>query len=1133
MAYKKKSGEGISALIRDAGSRAKLAQKQSEQKYLDQRVEELISEDFAEDKIHPFRPKIFNILEYIEQSWGLGMTLFPAQKFIVKLYYHLPLDDQEKTISIPDMFATKVLYRFTEKEYLKYLYDEGRCNIGEQDHARRELVLALGRRSGKCVTSDSLVLTGKGIYRIEDLATAPEEDSVPFITLVAQEKDTRSLSTAFYNGGVKPTYRIKSKSGYVISGTGNHRIKVLTSEGIIDWRYLDEIRSGDFLAINRCTDLWASEKLDLSPYHNTDGYKEVELPSVLDERLGGILGYLVGDGTWNEGHATSLTIEHPETWERLRILMDSLFGKCQTLMDKRTDNTGRLQFCSVRVRRFLDAIGWKLGTRRDKKMIPWSILRSPKSVICAFLRGLFETDGCAEKDGGAVTFSSASFRLAHEVQILLLNLGIISSVKRKWVPKTKRYYAILGIKGYESRKRFVELIGFESDKKRIPVENHFREKAQDGKSDTDSVPFQFRHLRNLIESTPRHNAAGGKPGWSRSKLRKAIGNSCKPNSGEDITYSRIRETIKVAKELGADQTEIAHFENLLSLNYFFDEAVSIEEEEDQVYDLVVPNGEIFVANGFTNHNTSLSGIFASYEVYRLLNLQNPQAYYGLPNGNRIQITSIATDKDQAGLLFNEVSSHLAKCKYFDPFVANNTQTNTTFQTPYDIEHYGIVSKRKNGKYTSFMGKATLRVTFKSCIAKGLRGAGNIVVIMDEMAHYQDQGQSSAKDIYDAVTPSTAAFSPKGTDGKPMKNSRGEPYPVESRIISISSPLNRGGKFYDLFHLAMSRGLGSENILAIQAPTWEVNPTIPSSYYRQKYHEDSSVFMTEHGALFSDRVRGWIEREVDLLECVDPNLKPQMMGVPRYPHQAGIDIGLMGDGTAVAITYNLGGKVILAYHEYWQAGIDWRVSNPHLGNNYSTDYCKSIANVERLDFDEIANWIFLLTKKFYITEGLFDRWNGIPLEQSLLKKGLTQFKAEFFQRELSSRIYQNTKMMMFDKSLRLYDYPIGQGAKHSAFITELLELQAQQMSRNIVLVEAPKVAGHHDDRSDAYVRSVWLTSERMRNEKYVYGPGVINSNMYPGTTMTAGRYQSIRARKHGGFSDRTIPRNLGLRFRGLR
>jgi hypothetical protein len=29
---------------------------------------------------------IFNILEYIESEWGLNMTLYPAQRFIVKLY---------------------------------------------------------------------------------------------------------------------------------------------------------------------------------------------------------------------------------------------------------------------------------------------------------------------------------------------------------------------------------------------------------------------------------------------------------------------------------------------------------------------------------------------------------------------------------------------------------------------------------------------------------------------------------------------------------------------------------------------------------------------------------------------------------------------------------------------------------------------------------------------------------------------------------------------------------------------------------------------------------------------------------------------------------------------------------------
>jgi len=541
--------------------------------------------------------------------------------------------------------------------------------------------------------------------------------------------------------------------------------------------------------------------------------------------------------------------------------------------------------------------------------------------------------------------------------------------------------------------------------------------------------------------------------------------------------------------------------------------------------------ELVLALGRRAGKTSLSGIFASYEVYRLLNLHNPQEYYGLPNGNRIQVTSVATDKDQAGILFNEVTTHLAKCEYFKPFIANNTQSHIQFRTPYDIERYGPTARHQDGKFVSFNGKATLRVTFKSCIAKGLRGSGNIIVIMDEMAHYQDQGQSSAKDIYDAVTPSTAAFSPKGEDGMPMKKASGETYPVESRIITISSPLNKAGKFYDLFHLAMSKGPGSENILAVQAPTWEVNPTLPESYYRQKYHADAAVFMTEHGAQFSDRVRGWIEREEDLVECIDPELRPQVVGVPKYPYQMGVDIGLMEDGTAIAITCNEGGKVVLAYHEYWKAGVDWRETNPHLGSSFTTPYCKLLGDQSRLDFDEIANCIQVLSKRFHITDGLFDRWNGIPLEQALIKMGLSQFKSEYFQRDLASRIYQNTKMLMFDKSLSLYDHPIKQGKKHSDFVAELLELQAQQMSRNIVVVAAPQTVGHHDDLSDAYVRAVWLTSERMRNEKYVYGKDT--APRHAGSLMTPGRYQAMRARKHGGFSDRVDPRRLGLRSRGIR
>jgi hypothetical protein len=542
------------------------------------------------------------------------------------------------------------------------------------------------------------------------------------------------------------------------------------------------------------------------------------------------------------------------------------------------------------------------------------------------------------------------------------------------------------------------------------------------------------------------------------------------------------------------------------LRYLYNEGRCNIGEQDHIRRrLILPIGR-------RSGKTTLSAIFASYELYRLLSLGNPQEYYGLPNGNRIQITSVATDKDQASLLFNDVTSHIAKCEFFKPYIANNTLSLIQFRTPYDIEKYGPTRRHENGKFTSFNGKASIRVIFKASVSKGLRGPGNIVIILDEMAHFQDKGASSAKDIYDAITPSTMAFSPKDIRDPTIPIG-----PVEGRVITISSPLNRMGKFYELFHFALSKAEGSENMLAIQAPTWEVNPTVEPTYLREKYFEDPNSFMTEFGAQFSDRVRGWIEREQDLLDCIQPAQRPRNQGTPRHPHQMGIDVGLMGDGTSISVTHLDGDKVVHDYHESWYAGVPWKETNPHLSAPV-VDYARTLESQERLDFDEISNWIAVLCRRFFVTDGLFDRWNGLPLEQSLHKKGLRQFKSEFFTREDKSRMYQLVKLLMYDRRLMLYDYPIPQGSKHSPFISELLTLQAQQVSKNQVIVEAPRVAGAHDDISDAFVRAAWLSAERLSNLKLV-ARGHLASRTEPNRVITIQHYQRDRMRRHGAMLDR--------------
>lgn len=544
-----------------------------------------------------------------------------------------------------------------------------------------------------------------------------------------------------------------------------------------------------------------------------------------------------------------------------------------------------------------------------------------------------------------------------------------------------------------------------------------------------------------------------------------------------------------------------HFTEVEYLKWLFDQGrCNIREviPGEERRELVLPVGR-------RSGKTFLAAAIAAYETYKLILKECPQRFYGLPVSNVIQIISVATDKDQAGLLYNEASGHFRNCSFFAPYTANNTLSYARFQTPFDIGRYGRYADDSSAN-------ATLKVTFRSCIAKGLRGAGNLVVILDELAHFTDGGQSSAKEVYDAVTPSTSAFSPKDpTDPRiPISD-------VEGRIVSISSPLGRQGQFYKLWEIGMKGGRAAANMLCIQAPTWEVNPTVPAHEFEKHYAKDPAVFFTEYGAEFSDRTRGWIEREEDLMACVVPGRQPVTAGPARQPHFIGIDLGLVNDATAVAIGHiDPNRQIVLDYVDQIKAGEG------------------KYAACERLDFDDVAEWVWELSRRFYLAAGIFDQWSGIPFEQALSKRGLRQLKAEHMTKNLNSQIYQNFKDMLFDQRVALYDWPIPTdgSSQHCPYITELLELQAEHKSKYITLVQAPNMDGKHDDRSDALVRMVWVASQYLVKPKYIA----------KGTTITAAgagglggeaayRKSRLRAKQMGSSPDRQESRVSRGRIRG--
>jgi len=574
----------------------------------------------------------------------------------------------------------------------------------------------------------------------------------------------------------------------------------------------------------------------------------------------------------------------------------------------------------------------------------------------------------------------------------------------------------------------------------------------------------------------------------------------------NIPLDAVNKTVKITDKFGVnvlhDFTEVEYLEHLYESGRC---NIRVQDGRER--------RELILVLGRRAGKSELSSIFAAYELYKLLYRGFPQSYYGMPSASEIRVLCVANDKEQASIVFGNMQGHLEAVDYFKESVANTTQTFLKFRTEHD--------KKKFGRD----GKASLGAIFKSSIAKGLRGRGVICAILDEIAFFVDNGKSSAERVYRAIYPSLAQFSPKDP-----KNRHIPLGPSEGRMILISSPDAKDGFFFRQYQKAMAKDKGSENMLVVQAPTWEVNPTLSKEYYDVEYHKDPATFMTEHGAEFSDRVRGWIQDARDLLDCVDEDLRPTARGIPREIHFGGVDFGIVKDGTAINLTRIREGKIELAYHEVWYPKKRWKESNPHLEAPL-VDYALTLQDRSRLDIDEIANWFSALSKRFYIHKGVFDQWAGPVFEQILHKKGLHQFEMRNFFNSDSSNMYQILHLYMLNRQLRLYDWPVsgldanGKPAMHSPLIRELLELQAASAGKNIIVVEAPKIAGKHDDSSDAFARSVLLASEYLKdNPSALRGGSVYDSMAHTRPAVYNQRqFQRMRARMgHAPPRERTVP-----------
>jgi phosphate starvation-inducible protein PhoH/intein/homing endonuclease len=449
-----------------------------------------------------------------------------------------------------------------------------------------DMVFGIGPAgTGKCLSSDSLLLTDRGMVEIGQLASGTRAGEAVPIELTIHGVEGPEPATRFYDGGESDTLKIVTRLGYSIEVTPEHPLLVLEPEGQLAWRRADALRPGDIVGLQRGQRLFGSRvglgfTARLSPRGFPSRPVSVE---ALDEDLAYVVGLLVGDGCVTVRNRILLASADPGAVAAFqgvaRRLGLSVYRRGAHGYHQVIDSSGLYQL--------LERLGLSMA-RAGTKRIPHAILAAPERIVAAFLAGLFDADGTVDRRDGTISFSTVSPTLAWQVHTVLLNFGIVASrgTKRGRYKGQRHLSERLTIAGAEAE-HFDELIGFRLERKRA------LRRRRTFNTNVDVVPFVSRPMITAVRSTTlSHAEHKAFDDYRRGRRRPS--------------YDKLGRLVALLYDRGAPLVSLEPLQDLLDRQLLFVEVVHITPSRAHVYDLTVPDTHSFVANGFVNHNTYLA-----------------------------------------------------------------------------------------------------------------------------------------------------------------------------------------------------------------------------------------------------------------------------------------------------------------------------------------------------------------------------------------------------------------------------------------------------------------------------------------------------------------------------------------------
>ena len=307
--------------------------------------------------------------------------------------------------------------------------------------------------SNPCFTGDTLVHTDKGLIRFDDLIDRSRQgETFEVYTHDATNPDTPAdrveLTTpeAVMITGTNEIQRLEFSNGMVLRCTPNHRIWT-TNRGYVEAK--DLTVDDRILPLNQPTPAvtasWGFRLLPGTPVIPgqtvPSGQGRVtRLPEKWTAEFAHLLGWLVGDGSLRRATPGVRGSVDNATWVYSDVDRGTFLPRHQAqlaelvgftpLPSEQRNNTVQLRVSRSGLVDFLAGLGVTAG-RADEKRLPAAVREAPTEIQAAFLRGLYDADGCAAETSNGTRYvglGSVSVELLRDVQVLLSTFGIGSRI---------------------------------------------------------------------------------------------------------------------------------------------------------------------------------------------------------------------------------------------------------------------------------------------------------------------------------------------------------------------------------------------------------------------------------------------------------------------------------------------------------------------------------------------------------------------------------------------------------------------------------------------------------------------------------------------------------------------------------